>query len=109
MRWSRWRPFPNPDNGDFLSAPFGAGVYELRRGDTKELVLVGHGKNVAYRMTSLLPRPRGQGTRRNAEKRTYVALHLPNIQYRCRACPSDGEAQTLEARLLTRQKYIFRT
>lgn len=70
--WSDWSKFPDPTKKDFLCAPYGPGVYELRRSDTKELILRGEGKNCAARMTSLLPLPLGQGTRDNEAKRVYV-------------------------------------
>ncbi len=71
-RWSKWKPFPDPRKKEFIKAPFGPGVYELRRKDTKELILRGKGKNCAYRMISLLPLPYGQGTRHNEEKGSFL-------------------------------------
>ena len=53
--------FRDPGSFGELSAPFGPGVYELRNRKTGELVLFGMSKNVAYRMSSLLPQPDGGG------------------------------------------------
>lgn len=70
--WSEWRPFPDPRQGDYLYAPFGPGVYELRHRTSGEVILFGQSGNVAHRMTSLLPRPLGQGHRSNRAKQDYV-------------------------------------
>jgi len=32
--WNFWCPFPDPENRGMLIAPFGAGVYQLRHGQT---------------------------------------------------------------------------
>lgn len=39
--WQEWRPFPDPTRGDYLFAPFGAGVYWLRDSVTKEDIYIG--------------------------------------------------------------------
>lgn len=80
--WSEWKPFPDPRNGEYLFAPYGYGVYQLRNIKTSEFVLFGCGNNLAFRMSSLLPKPLGQGTRKNEEKRIYVLNHLSHIEYR---------------------------
>jgi hypothetical protein len=74
--WSEWRPFPDPSKGQMLTAPFGAGCYELRDGDRP--VLYGTGGHVAHRMSSLLLG--GAGTRNNKEKQNYVLENLTSIQ-----------------------------
>ena len=94
--WSRWLVFPDPDDGGYLSAPFGPGVYELRNRRTGEMVLVGESKNVAYRMSSLFPAPSGTGGRSNADKRKYVLSNLRDIEYRTMACKSKEEASRAE-------------
>ena len=78
--WSSWKAFPDPRTGAYLYAPFGPGVYELRNARTSELVLFGRSKNLAWRMSSLLPRPHGAGSRRNEEKKKYVLTHLADIE-----------------------------
>lgn len=107
--WSDWAVFPDPRLKQYLTAPFGAGVYELRRSDTKELVLRGMGRNCAYRMASLLPDPLGQGTRRNTDKRAYVLKHLGFIEYRTYPCATELEAKNLEAQLHRDQPCLFPT
>jgi hypothetical protein len=108
-RWSDWLPFPDPRKSDLLVAPFGAGVYELRNRKTNELVLRGMGANCAHRMSSLLPKPLGQGTRNNAAKRRYVLAHLRDVEYRYMACASAGEAMALERARKTEQPCLFNT
>ena len=107
--WSNWVAFPDPRQREYLCAPIGPGVYELRRSDTKELVLRGMGSNCAYRMTSLLPLPLGQGSRRNARKREYVLEHLDCIEYRTCPCETELEAKALEVQLHRSEPCLFPT
>jgi glutamate/tyrosine decarboxylase-like PLP-dependent enzyme len=99
-KWAYWRRFPNPRSGGILVAPLGAGCYQLRRADTGEKVIFGMARNVARRMSSLLPwSAGGGGHRNNAAKRNYVLRHLGNIQYRTCACTNVNEARALERQL----------
>ena len=108
MKWSKFRSFPNPENGEYLYAPFGYGVYELFDREVDKHVLFGRGKNVAYRMSSLLPD--GSGARNNETKREYVASNLCNIEYRTKACKNEVEAKLEERKLRDiKEKYIFPT
>ena len=76
--WGEWKPFPDPRNGEYLFAPFGYGVYQLRNIETNEFVLFGSSNNLAFRMSSLLPKPLGQGTRKKEEKRIYILNNIVN-------------------------------
>ncbi len=106
--WSKWHPFPDPRKGEYLIAPFGQGVFELRRKSTKELVLFGRGSNVASRMTSLLPRPWGRGASRNDYKREYVDENIDDLEYRTMACKGQEESRTEENRLkANKREYAF--
>ena len=107
--WSKWLPFPDPRNLDYISAPFGPGVYELRRSDTKKCIIRGKGKNCALRMSSLLPPPLGQGTRKNENKRNYTLKHIKKIEYRCCACSTDKAAKSLESKLNKEKPCLFPT
>jgi len=109
--WSPWRPFPNPKRRGILIAPFGPGCYELRRSDTGQKLLFGEGKNVALRMTSLLPSSAGgAGERSNAQKRKYVAAHLTKVEYRTCACIDGHHAKAVERKLKrARGGYLFST
>ena len=109
-QWSHWRPFPDPRTYGELSAPFGAGVYELRNRKTDELVLFGRSKNVAHRMSSLLPLPFGVGGRSNEQKKEYVFGNLNDIEYRTKACQSKRVARKEERSMRTRKDdYVFST
>ena len=107
-KWSDWLKFPDPDKNEYLYAPFGTGLYELRNIKTKELVLFGTGKNVAFRMTSLLPTPLGEGTRKNEEKRLYVLNHLKDIEYRTLAIDII-KAKEIEREMKSFKNHIFNT
>jgi hypothetical protein len=106
---SPWLPFPDPRRGDFLQAPYGPGLYELRNRATGELVLFGIGANCAERMSSILPEPYGCGRRRNCTKREYVLANLKDIEYRCRAFSTRDEAKAAEDELRQLGKYLFQT
>lgn len=98
--WSEWRRFPNPRKGELLTAPLGAGCYELRVGT--QLLLYGRSSFTAYRMTSLLPKPLGCGTRKSDRKRADVLKHLDQLEYRTLACRDDEEARDEENKLKAR-------
>jgi hypothetical protein len=107
MNWSGWRSFPDPMNGGILVAPFGPGCYELRQGE--ELVAVGCSRNVAKRMSCLLPPDAGGSTekRRNEPKQAYVRDHLPSIEYRTLACSTKEEAEACERAKQASEHYLF--
>ena len=107
MTWTAWTRFPDPRLRGILTAPFGPGVYQLRRADTGELVLVGRGKNTAFRMTSLLPAPLGQGRRDNSAKRAYVQTWLSKIEYRCWPAETEAQATAFEAECLANDDDLF--
>ena len=107
--WTRWRPFPSPGKCGVLVAPIGPGCYQLRRRDTGQLVLFGLARNVARRMSSLLPHGAGGGGHRsNTRKRNYVKAHLEEIEYRTCACVDVKPARELESRL-RQQRHLFHT
>lgn len=93
------RRLADPEQGDYLFAPLGAGVYWLKDAESGECIYIGEGGHVAYRMTSLLPATLGRGTRNNRELRNYVFSNLSRVEYRTHACASKKEAQALEIRL----------
>jgi len=110
MEWSEWHKLPDPRQCGILVAPIGAGCYELRRTDTGKFVLFGMSGQVALRMTSLLPRPYGRGTRNNQQKRKYVLTHIGKIEYRTLACPTRQQAQECERQLKgNKSGYEFET
>ena len=109
MEWSKWRPFPDPRQNGLLTAPYGAGCYDLRHRATKQEILFGVSANVAARMSSILPIPHGVGKRDNYKKRDYVFLHLSDIEYRTIAFTTRLEAVEVERKLKTSGEYLFLT
>lgn len=94
--WSDWSYFQEPRNGDYLNAPFGMGLYQLKNVKTLENILFGVGNNCAYRMSSLLPKPFGQGTRNNESKRQNILENIEHIQYRTIAFTNRVEMEDAE-------------
>ncbi len=112
--WSEWKKFPNPDKKEYLFAPFGPGVYQLRHSSfdhdcPEEFILFGSGKNVAFRMSSLLPKPKGEGTRKNKEKREYILENIDRIEYRTIAFEHKEESRVFEKYVKGKESYIFST
>jgi hypothetical protein len=105
--WSKWHNFPDPREGEYLYAPFGPGVYQLRRISTHEYITPGSGGNVAHRMSSLLPAPLGCGIRRNEDKRSYVLKYLDDVEYQTLACASKEEAKEKEDELKRNHQYVY--
>lgn len=105
--WQDWRPFPDPNSGDYLVAPFGSDVYWLKDTRTSESIYIGEGGHVAHRMTSLLPAPLGHGTRNNTELREHVLANLDHIEYTTTACDTKVDALELETRLRQERKPKF--
>ena len=107
-KFTRFRPFPDPRKSEYLHAPLGPGVYDLRRISTKEQILFGIGGRCAQRMTSLLPQPLGTGTRNNEAKRKYLLRHIKDIEYRTCACKTREEAADIERRIKQNPKNKYR-
>ena len=105
--WTEFSSFPTPMRLEYLHAPFGAGVYELKNLKTNELVYVGEGGHVAWRMTSLLPSPYGKGTRKNAKLRQYVFDNLSDIHYRTLACKDKATAKRIQNEMIDNTNYMF--
>ncbi len=108
--WSAWRQFPDFKVDGYPEASVGPGVYELRHHSTGKRILVGESKTLAKRMKSLLPKSHGgRGTRKNSNKREYVAAHLRDVEYRTHDCATKAEARELERQLFDKHTYIFPT
>ncbi len=105
-KWTAWKPFPDPANGGYLTAPLGCGCYDLRLASTSEAILFGKSRNVASRMCSLLTREHGgTGTRKNAKKREFGATHLADLEYRTIAFATGKEADDCEQELKASTAY----
>lgn len=105
--WTDWKAFPDPRKREYLTAPFGAGVYQLRNKQSFEYILFGKGKHLAERMTSLLPKPFGCGTRNNDFKREYVLKNLENIEYRTVSLITEEDMQICEDLLKKKKLHKF--
>ena len=107
--WSPWRSFPDPRKGDILRAPYGMGLYQLKNLKNQELILFGKGNNCAYRMSSLLPKPYGQGTRNNSSKREYLLKNIENIEYRTAAFTLETDMLQIEKLIKNQKNHLFNT
>lgn len=105
--WSDWKSFPDPRKGEYLTAPLGSGVYQLRNKKNDKYVLFGTGTHLAYRMTSLLPKPFGAGTRNNKDKRNYVLNHIQDIEYRTISFIDNRDAKLFEYYVKFAEEHLF--
>ena len=108
-QWSDWRRFPNPNKKEYLYAPYGFGLYQLKNTNTGELILFGIGKNCAFRMSSLLPAPLGQGRRNNESKRDYVLNNIDKMEYRTISFITDIEMKKVEKEIKDLKLHKFNT
>ena len=90
-----------------MCAPFGPGVYDVRLQTTGEAIKCGSGKNVAERMTSLLPGQANSGSRNNKNLQAYMLEQLDNIEYRTLACETESRARLEEANQKASMRYKF--
>ncbi|MCL7765059.1 hypothetical protein MPF19_16670 [Polaribacter sp. Z014] len=107
--WTDWKDFPDPRKGDYVSAPFGFGLYQLKNFKTNEFILFGIGNNCAYRMSSLLPKPFGQGTRNNEAKRDFVLENLKDIKYRTLSFTDVEEMKRVEKEIKVLKRHQYNT
>ena len=105
--WADWKSFPDPRKGEYLNVPFGSGVYQLRNRRIGKFVLFGTSKNLAYRMSSLLPKPFGAGTRKNEDKPNYVLNNIQDIEYRTISFINNDEAKRFEKNTKHKEEYLF--
>ena len=107
--WSEWRHFPDPTKKGILVSPFGPGLYQLRNKKTNDLILFGIGGHLSQRMTSLLPKPYGIGTRKNEKKREYVWNNIEDIEYRTISTQTRNESLIIEKVIKGMNIHLFNT
>lgn len=107
--WSDWEKFPDPRKGEYIKAPISFGVYQLYNSKKNEYILFGRSKYLAYRMSSLLPKPFGQGTRKNEEKREYVLKYIKDIKYRTVAFLNEQDMKDCEKEIRKLRIHKFNT
>tara|TARA_R110000764_G_scaffold148828_1_gene236609 strand:+ start:809 stop:1159 length:351 start_codon:yes stop_codon:yes gene_type:complete len=107
--WSEWRNFPDPRKGEYLIAPIGKGLYQLFNKKTSEYILFGTSLYCSLRMSSLLPKPHGQGTRNNKFKREYVIENIADIKYRTVAFLTEVEMKGTEREIRKMKLHKYNT
>jgi hypothetical protein len=105
--WSSWKRFPDPDSGNNLEAPIGAGLYEVRNALTGGEVAFGSADNVADTLSTL----NFNGFRSRfwrvfrGQPRT---LHIPDLEYRTLATANRAEADTAAHYFFRRRRTAWR-
>lgn len=107
--WSEWRNFPDPRKAEYLIAPFGLGLYQLKNIKSNQFILFGISKNCCLRMTSLLPKEYGQGVRNNNLKRDYIFENILHIQYRTIAFIDSNKMKDAERTIKNLKIHKFNT
>ena len=107
--WSDWLPFPNPFNNDYLNAPLGPGIYQIRTKNTHDYIMSGESEETLLRMLSLFPKPFYKGNRDSKVKRDYIQDNIDDIEYRTVACSSKEEAVEIKNKLKSLNIHAFNT
>ena len=103
--WSSWKRFPNAEIGDFVEAPIGPGVYEVRHTNTGDLIAFGHAGNVAQALADLKVDGGGRSWTRMFRKESPVPL-VGDLEYRTCAAATRAQARVAAQRLRgLRQSY----
>ncbi|MSO66414.1 MAG: hypothetical protein EXR03_07450 [Pseudolabrys sp.] len=96
--WSSWKRFPDAQIGDYVEAPIGPGVYEVRHTMTGRVVAFGHAGNVANAISDLKVNG-GAGPLARLFGRQPLVSRVSDLEYRTCAATSRAEAKTTASRL----------
>lgn len=103
--WANWKKFPEAEQRDFIDAPTGPGLYEVRYVSSGDLAAFDASSNVAYALSSLRPQARSW-------KRLFggAANGARNRELEYRTCPAAtlGEAKVMAQVLLSRRQTYWR-
>ena len=78
-RWTKWRSFQSTQYGNFVEAPVGPGIYEIRRSPNNEPLALACSPNLAHSLATFVER--GKGNQRLFFKRR--TPYMPNeLEYR---------------------------
>jgi hypothetical protein len=94
--WAAWKFFPDPRSGEYLDAPFGPGVFEVRDIETGEQVAFAPSRNVARSLATLMP-PSRSGLRALFPHRTRLMHPGHELEYRTRPARTIREAKAIVA------------
>ena len=109
LKWSQWKPMPNPVECRSIEAPVGPGLYQIKTQNTNQFILFGIGIDCQKRMKSLYPKPYGVGTRNNSDKRDFILKHWKSLEYRTFETVTREEAKQIEDQLKALQLHLFNT
>ena len=105
LTWSTWNTFHNATRGDFVEAPIGPGVYEVRHAPTGALIAFGHSGNVAGALADIKV-DGGEGGWKSLFRKALPKPNVMELEYRTYPTASRSEARTAAARLKSlRQSY----
>lgn len=101
--WAAFKQFPNRQFGEYVEAPIGPGVYEVRHVLTGELVAFGHAANVAQALASLSPDPSLMSWLTGLI-RGDIRYAINELEYRTCAAKTLNEAKTITTCLAGRRE-----
>ena len=105
--WSNWKRFPDVKGGDYIEAPAGPGVYEVRHTLTGRVMAFGHAGNVANTIADL--KFDGEvGPLAKFFGRQPLVSRLADLEYRTCAAASRADAKTAAQRLLGLRQNAWR-
>jgi hypothetical protein len=100
--WADWKPFPDPRSGEYLNAPIGPGVFEVRHMQTGEQIAFAHSANVAHSLAKLLPAQ--PGLRALFGRRNGLSHRSHELEYRTCSAGTIHEAKSVAERLTGRRR-----
>src|SRR3954451_16684251 len=105
--WTGWKRFTDAQGAEFVDAPAGPGVYEVRHTLTGRVVAFGHARNVSAALDELR-RNGGVGTFARLFRRQLPASRVSDLEYRVCAASTRSEAKTTAQRLLGLRQTAWR-
>jgi len=105
--WTGWKRFTDAHGAEFVDAPAGPGVYEVRHTLTGRVVAFGHARNVASALDEL-KRNGGIGTFARLFRRQLPVSRISDLEYRTCAAATRSEAKTTAQRLLGLRQTAWR-
>ena len=104
--WTSWKRLPNAERGEYVEAPIGPGIYEVRDVATGDLAAFDASTNVAHALAALRKPPSRPWSKLFGGDRQPV--RGPELEYRTCAASSVSEARYMVQALAGRRQVYMR-
>ena len=103
--WTSWKRLPNAERGEYVEAPIGPGIYEVRNMATGDLAAFDASSNVAHALAALR-KPQSTWSKLFGGDRQ--PARGPELEYRTCAAASVNEARYMVQALTGRRQVYMR-